>query len=195
MKKSILILSSLVFFVSCKSWDPSMIKVEDAPLPTKLLALERQMGDVANTTIVSNKDELKLFTQEVEQNLTNPYGDKYGYIVFKTNFIEAKDGLGFLILSSATLSLLNIFGLPWQKVYRKIEVEIRVLDSKRRLIGKYSAVGEASTTIAYYYGYKSGDAYRKTHAEVIANALNKIRPKILADANRINNSLSDSGKL
>ncbi|MEX2597701.1 MAG: hypothetical protein WEC59_12315 [Salibacteraceae bacterium] len=194
MKKSIIILSALIL-VSCKAWDPSMISVKKDPISPKLLPLERRMEDLANTTITTNDDELKVFTQEVEENLIDPYGDKYGYIAYKKNVLDSKIGLGLFILSGFTLYIPNLFGMPFQVIKQKVEVELRVMDSHNRLIGKYSAIGEAKSTVAFYYGYSMKNAYRRTYPEAIKEALTKIRPQIEADAVRLNKTLREAGKL
>ena len=79
-----------VLFSSCKSWDASKISVKKEPLTPKLLTLERKIEDVVNTVIATNPDEMKIFTKEVEENLIDPYGDKYGYIIMKQNIIKMK---------------------------------------------------------------------------------------------------------
>ncbi|KAB1066065.1 hypothetical protein [Salibacter halophilus] len=194
MKNSILILT-IIFMTGCKAWDPSMISVQKDPISPKLLSLERRMEDLANTTVNTNDDELKVFTEEVEKNLINPYGDKYGYIAYKKNVLDYSPGMGMLLLSSFTLTVPNLFGMPYQTIKYKVEVELRIMDSQNRLIGKYSAIGEAKSTVAYYYGYSIKSAVKRTYPEAIKDAFSKIRPQIQADVKRLNKALKEAGKL
>ncbi|KAA9325988.1 hypothetical protein [Adhaeribacter soli] len=196
MKKitSIVLLFSFLM-TSCKAWDPSMLSVKKEPITPKLLTLERRMEDMANTTVVSSGDELKIFTQEVEANLMDPYGDKYGYIALKRNVVELKSGALYPIVSGLFLFAPNLFGFPMGKFNLKLEVELRILDKNNKLIGKYSAIGESNTTMALYYGYGMTSAGRKIYPDALNDALNKIRPQIQADASRVNAKLKEAGIL
>lgn len=196
MKSKILIhLIALVVLTGCKTWDASMLTPQNDPITPKLLTLERRMEDMANTSVVTSDDELKLFTKEVENNLIDPYGDKYGYIALKRNIIDAKMGMGQYILSSMLLTIPNIFGMPFMNMRYKVEVEIRILDRDNKLVSKYTAIGESSVKVAYYYGYSMKNAMRKAYPDALLDAFNKIRPQIKSDAQRVNEKLIVAGKL
>jgi|JI7StandDraft_1071085.scaffolds.fasta_scaffold02427_6 hypothetical protein len=193
--KNLLSLIVLVVLTGCKAWDASMLTPKNAPITPKLLTLERRMEDLANTTVVTNDDELKLFTKEVENNLIDPYGDKYGYIAFKRNIIEQKSGAGLTILSALLWTAPNIFGMPWMIIQYKVEVEIRILDRDNKLVSKYTSVGESKVKVAYYYGYSMKNAIRKAYPDALLDAFDKIRPQIQADAQRVNEKLNAAGKI
>ncbi|GEM_PF-2188453 len=197
MKNSTTILIlSILLLTSCKAWDPALLDVQKDPINPKLLTLERRIQDLANTTVTTNDDELKLFTKEVEENLIDPYGDKYGYLVMKRNIIEMKMGLmPWILINGILLQTPLLFGVPYGKPSYVIEVEFRVMDSNNKLIGKYSAIGRGKNTIAAYHGYSAGAAYRKTYADALTDAFNKIRPEIRNDVERLNRSLKEAGKL
>lgn len=195
MKKIFYWVLLALLFTGCKSWDATMIAAKKDPITPKLLTLDRRMEDMSNTTIVTNDDELKLFTNEVEDNLVDPYGDKYGYIAFKRNIIKDRMGVGFLIPSGILFYFPNIFGLPYCRIKYKVETELRIYDKENRLIGKYSGIGQAKVIVALYYGYSLGSARRKAYVDALNNAFSEIRPQIKADAERINEKLKATGKL
>lgn len=178
----------------CKAWNPSMLSPKNEPITPKLLTLERQIEDLANTSVVASDDELRLFTKEVENNLIDPYGDKYGYIALKRSIIDSKFGEGYFWTSCVLLTIPNIFGFPFTNIRYKVDVEIRVLDSDNKLVGKYSAIGESSVKAAYY-GYSLSDAYQKSYPDALLDAFDKIRPQIQSDASRLNAKLLEAGKL
>jgi hypothetical protein len=185
---SILKLIIVSFLLSgCKAWDVSYLAVKKEPLTPKLLTLDRKIEDVANTVVLTNSDEMILFTKEVEENLIDPYGDKYGYIIMKRNPIKFKSGPN--IPNAILLNIPLLFGVPFAKPSYTLEVEIRIVDAQNKLIGKYSAIGKGKNTIAMYYGYSAADAGRKSYIDAINDAFNQIRPQILADVARINEKL------
>lgn len=194
-KISLLVIITITTFCGCRSWDASMVRPKTEPINPKLLSLERRMEDFANTTVYTNDSELKLFTQEVETNLIDPYGEKFGYIALSKNVLKYKVGLPQLVLSIALFTIPNILGMPFLKVTYKVELEMRILDRENRLIGKYSAIGESKSKVAYYYGYSYQNALRKVYPEAMLDAFNKIRPQIQADALRVNEKLKAAGKL
>jgi len=174
----------------CKSWDVSKISVKKEPLTPKLLALERKIEDVANTVVATISDEMKIFTKEVEENLIDPYGDKYGYIIMKQNIIKMKSGI--FIPNAILLFIPTILGSPVAITKYTIEVEIRITDFQNKLLGKYTAIGKGKNICAMYYGYSLMNVGRKTYVDAINDAFNQIRPQILADVARLNEKLKSS---
>lgn len=196
MKKTIFYLTLCALLTSCVAWDPSMIGAVESPITPKLLTLERRMEDMSNATVITSGDEMKLFTEEVETNLIDPYGDKYGYIALKTHVLDSKDGaLGLGLLSAYTLTIPNLFGMPFGIYGYTIDVEMRVMDRENRLVAKYSATGKSRVRVAYFNGYSGKDAERKAYPDAINDAFDQIRPKIQADAERVNEKLLAAGKL
>ena len=196
MKVVFKIVIALFLLTSFKSWDASKVGVKKEPLSPKLLTLDRKIEDVANTTVVTNPDQMRFFTKEVEENLIDPYGDKYGYIIMKQNIIKFKAGMMPWIIPNAILFYTPIlFGLPFTKPKYIIEIEFRIMDSQNKLIGKYSATGKGSCVVAMYYGYSLMNAGRKIYLDALNDAFNQIRPLIQADALRLNEKLKEAGKL
>jgi len=194
--KSNLYILALIMLMSCRSWDASMIAPDTNPISPRLLTLERRIEDMPNTTVVvTYDDEVRLFTKEVETNLVDPYGDKYGYIAFKRSILDARVGYGQYLLSSFLMTVPNLFGMPFMNIRYRVEVEIRILDRSNKLLGRYSAIGNSSVKVAYYYGYSMRNAFRKSYPDAIIDAFEKIRPQIQSDVSRLNERLYDAGKI
>ena len=205
MKNLIIYLTLLSILSSCKTWNGAMITPKNDPIAPKLLTLERRIEDVTSpnmTTIQGDNqfrlnDEILLFTKEVEENLMDPYGDKYGTIVLKRNVIDVRYGMGNFIASSLLFTIPNLFGMPFMNIRYKISAEVRIMDRNNKLIGNYSGIGESRVLVAYYYGYslRNGHADRKAYTDALNEAFNKIRPQIKLDVLRINEKLISSGRL
>lgn len=196
MKTSSLLLLIFVALTlgSCKTFDHAMVKPQDDPIAPKLLTLERQVGDFANTTVIANDIEMKLVSEEIEKNLIDPYGDKFGHIAYSRNVIEWSEGFGYMALNSFLVSVPALFGAPWWQYTLEIEIELRVLDRNQKLIGKYKGIGTAKAPVGYY-SFKDDDAKRKVITDALNNAFSKIRPQIQADVERLNQELREAGKL
>ncbi|UPT65584.1 MAG: hypothetical protein M0D57_13690 [Sphingobacteriales bacterium JAD_PAG50586_3] len=204
MKKTIIFLVLLSAFVSCRSLNYTEQQGKKIPLSNKLLTLEKQIGDITGpnytynhsysypnsymNSIGLNGDELRIINNEVDENLTDPYGDKYGYIEFNRRTVNMRYGIGWTLLSSMTFFTVNLLGVPFMNLRLDSEVEIRILDVNRKLIAKYSAVGQSKFIIAMYYGYGLMAA-TKVYPQALIDALDKIRPQINADVDRVNKLL------
>jgi hypothetical protein len=205
-------MKSITFYVAlflilsgCKTWNGAMITPKNDPIVPKLLTLERKIEDVSVSNITSGQfdnqyrlnDEILLFTKEVEGNLIDPYGDKYGTIVLKRNVIDVRYGMGNFFLSAFLFTVPNLFGMPFLNIRYKISVEIRIMDRNNKLIGNYNAIGESQVKVAYYYGYslRNSIADRKAYTDALNDAFNKIRPQIRPYVLSINEKLQAAGKL
>jgi len=186
---------ALVLLTGCKAWDPTMLAPKNDPITPKLLTLERRIEDFANTRVVVNDDELMVFTKEVESNLMDPYGDKYGYIALKTNVIEVKNTTILWFLSFFTAYIPNVLGMPIIIIRYKVEVELRIFDRDNKMVSKYTAIGNSRVVIAFYYGYSFMDGLRKAYPDALLNAFDKIRPQIQADSQRVNEKLLSVGRI
>jgi hypothetical protein len=180
---------------SCKTWDATQIEPKADPIEPKLPALERSITDYANAEVSTNEDEMEIFTKEVENNLTEPYGKKFGYITMSSNRLKANFGNGLTLLNILLGGAPILLGVPVGPVEHKTEITIKILNANRNLIGKYSAVGSAKNTVALYYGYSLEDANRKTRADAIKNAMQKIREQIQKEAERLNKKLKEVGPI
>lgn len=194
MKTFVKFVLFIALLTSCKSWDASKISVKKEPLSPKILTLDKKIEDMMNATVITSSDQMKIFSKEVEENLTDPYGDKYGFVVMKQNIIKVNMGIGWALLQGFTGAVPLLFGVPSGGWRYKIEVELRFMDSQNKLIGKYSAIGKGSAKVAMYWGYSGLNAMRKAYVDAINDAFNQIRPQILVDATRLNEKLLSAGK-
>ncbi len=197
MKKlfSIVLIASVL--MGCKSWDATQIHPESDPIQPKLPALEKSISDYVSAEVVSSEDEMTIFTKEVENNLTDPYGSKYGYITLSAKQIEFKRNPGLIIANGTLFFLPSLFGLPIQLYELKMDVTVRILDSGRKLVGKYNAICDDKIKTTLYNGnnYEGGDAIRKIHADCLKNALQDIRSQIQNDNQRLTKKLKEEGTI
>lgn len=195
MKNFLPILSLILSIVvtNCKPWHISQLSPPNTPITPKLPALQQSSQGIL--TVSSYQDGQELFSNEVEQNLTNPYGEKYGYIILITNTGNIKWGVGYTIISGATFFVTNLLGLPFSETKLEMEATIEILNSKKELIGRYRAVGKGKAVAALYYGYALTNTFRKAYADALKDAFSQIRPQIQADAERLSNELQKAGKI
>ena len=195
MKNSMALFFVCLLFAGCKTWDISKMNVKNEPLSPRLLTLEKKIEDIQNVAFVANEDRMRIFTKEVEENLTDPFGEKYGYLIMKQNIIKLSRGPFWTCPNAWTVCIAMLFGCPIAHYKHVIDVEFRIMDSKNRLVGKYSAIGRGSGIAAMYYGYTVGKAMRKSYIDALNNAFDQMRPQIQKDASAINEKLNLSGKL
>jgi hypothetical protein len=181
----------LCLLTSCRSWDPSMIAMDKEAISPQLLTLERQVEDVASIERMITEDELRLFTQEVEENLLDPFGVKAGYIVYRRSMQDLRlKGIPWTMLNGLTFGTAALLAVPVAIPEHTVEIEVRILDLDRQLLAKYSAVGRGRNVMAMYYGYGLQATFRKTYADAVQDALKAIRPRIQADAPMLNERLT-----
>lgn len=193
MKKLALLFFVSVLIVGCRSWSPISLEQEKAPINPQIPNLQLYAGTEYYTEILS-ETEFRLFRQEMEENIMNPYGDKFGSAIYSSRVVENKSGMGYIILSGLSLYTLNLVGLPMHRINRTIEIEIRIIDLKGRLIGKYTARGTGKASIGLYYGFNWTSAYDKVLYESITEALSDIRTSIDEDSERIKTELLKTEK-
>jgi len=188
MKKIALLFIISVLIFGCRSWSPMSMEQEKAPVNPQIPSLQLYAGTEYYTEILS-ETEFRLFRQEMEENIMNPYGDKFGSAFYSSRIVDEKSGMGFIVLSGLSLYTLNLVGLPMHRINRTIEIEIRILDLKGRLIGKYLGRGTGIANIGLYYGFDWTSAYDKVLYESITEALSSIRTSIDKDSERIKTEL------
>jgi len=192
---SIIVIILVIFLTSCKTLQNSQLNPPSAAISPKMPALEKNIETYSNAVVISNPMELKVYSSEVDENLTNPYGEKFGYISFKTTYNVTGQGMGWLLLNGFTGCVLTLFGVPLMKASFNLDVEIQITNSKHQLIGKYNGSGKAHEMVALYWGYSMIDAQKLALTTALKNALGEIRPKIQADVARLNEEFTKAGKI
>jgi hypothetical protein len=224
----LLIISSLS---NCKSYKYSNVHADKDSISQKLVALDIKIGDdygvgresnellqhypnvrrwMDMNSISNNSYKKILFNEEIEQNVSNPFGKRYGTIVMNQNIIKYKKndmlasvnwGFSFYPLFKALLSgsgTYHIYNFPWlfgfPDAYYKLDVavEYRITNLKNELIAKYNSVGSAKAPIALYWGYRRKKAKNKIYVEALKDAFKELRQQIEKDAVKINSELVKS---
>lgn len=138
------------------------------------------------------EDAVNIFTQEVKDNITNPYGKKKGYIVMRL-LNRGVDDCGFCrFVSGFSLFTINLVGVPADSVAQSLDVEVEIYNNNKELVWRKKAHAYAHEYIAIGYGYSDRTIYRKLAADNLKQALMLIKMDINNDANKIKKSLGVS---
>lgn len=157
----------------------------------------RGWGNWVQTTAISGtqykdarvNDVINIFNKEVKENITNPYGEKKGYISLKLGY-RGEDRQPLLaFISIISLGTINLLGFPADIKEQSLEVEVEIWNNKKEIIKRYTANALDSEFLAVYYGYNELTIHRKLAAENIKQALEQIRRQINDDAEEINKKL------
>lgn len=135
------------------------------------------------------EDAVNIFTQEVKDNITNPYGKKKGYIVMKL-LNRGVNNCGFCrFVSGFSLFTINLLGVPVDSVAQSLDVEVEIYNNNKELIWRKKAHAYAHEYIAIGYGYSGNTIYRKLAADNLKQALILIKMDINSEADKIKKSL------
>lgn len=98
----------------------------------------------------------------------------------------------WMIPSILTLSAINILGVPFEGRDAKVGLELIVLDSSGKTMGRYSGIGQSTEWAAYYWGYSPAGShlYRACLASATLAALNDALDKLAKDAPRLRDRIS-----
>jgi len=149
------------------------------------------------------QDAITIFERDVKNNITNPIGEKKGYITCRIANGSAKAGcFGFSILSGFTLMIPNLLGMPFGCNKTYLDVEVEIYDLKNNLIGRYNAQGYDKTWVAMYYGYSDfgPDKSAKPVARISSinafkSAMNEIKRQIENDYSRVKAKLNNYDRI
>ncbi|MHB8260689.1 MAG: hypothetical protein ACYDCN_08025 [Bacteroidia bacterium] len=153
------------------------------------------MADMVGIICILNDADI-LYNRYIKDNITNVMDDKYGYAQFKT--IVGHSGIcgwGWYALSTVTLMVPNLFGMPLMDASTDLEVELDILNSEKRVIGRYVGKGYGKVPVALYYGYSMMNAQRASGIDAIKMALKSINMQIEKDADMLNSKLIEAGKI
>jgi hypothetical protein len=136
------------------------------------------------------QDAITIFDRNVKENITNPYGEKKGYIVCKMADGSSKLSIGLVVLSGLTLCIPNLFGMPFGSYKTYLDVEVEIYNMRDELIGRYSEICSEKAWMACYWGYSDKNASIKSAVDAFSCALSSINDQIVDDADRLNHELS-----
>jgi hypothetical protein len=189
----------MILFQNCRTYNSSQSLNLKSPIDPKLPALKSSMDNQSGTFVTpflyGNADQFEIFDQEVDNNLCNSYGQKYGYIVLRTYYSKFGIGIGYSVVSGITLFIPNLLGMPMARPKFELQATVEILNSRKELIGKYRAAGKGKSITALYYGYGQSDSIRKARIDALNNALSEIRKQIQTDAPRLSEELKKAGTI
>lgn len=196
---SALFLLSLSVLSGCKSTDQVLFRSQSAALTHRLPALEVAVdnGQLAATEGAYPGDPLKLFQQEVKQNLVDEADSaRFGYLKLQvTSATTKRGGRGLQAFQMATLMVPSLFGLPIEYCRTAVQAEVQVIDSHGELVGTYIGEGTSNVRVAMYHGYSQTQAARLADVEALRQALNQIRPQLEGISDSLRTVLLTSGPI
>ena len=149
------------------------------------------LGTAITSTEISKdprvQDAITIFDRDVKDNITNPYGDRKGYILCKIAAGENSSGYGWAFMSGFTLGFANLLGMPISHWVTTLDVEVEIYNLSETLIRRYNAQCRHETWNALYYGYGLNmvAAKRKAGLEAFKCSMNKIKKQIESEASDI----------
>lgn len=188
---------SITFFYQCKNIQ--LAEFHPSPeLKSKLPALQNINSTTAPLVFGSNiyQDAVSLYNRNLEDNLTDPVGEKYGYVLYKTFVAQnTYKGWGLYTGSIITLGIPNLLGLPLLMGVTHLEVEIDFMNSKKELIAKYKGEGYSKIPVALYYGYGLSSALRESNLRALKLALKSINTQVEKDVTLLRQKLIEAGPI
>lgn len=140
-----------------------------------------QYWEVGSKVVQSGDTYATIFYEELERNLTNPYGDMTGYIELRNETILSANPL-WSVLSGLTLMIPNLVGMPFASGTVYSNVHIRLLDKKGRLIKRYQASAADTEYVAMWWGYMdTPDQIWAFKIRTYRKALTKVLEEIKSD--------------
>lgn len=138
------------------------------------------------------QDTMTLFDDFVKNKVTNPYGEKKGYIVLNIGYrnrIVHYENIPMMLLGIFSLGTLNILGFPGGVHEEEMNISVEILNSKKELVKRYTSVQSDTEWTAAYWGYDVPMVNRKITIENVKNALEDIAKQISDDTYEINKKL------
>ena len=146
------------------------------------------------------QDAIVLFEREVRDNITLGGNTTIGSAVGRILTGETKvKGWGWYAASLVTLTIPNLFGMPFCYYQTELELEVEIRDCNENTIGRYQGYGRRHTTVALWHGYGGAEspqqitgnegAARMSNINAIKMAMDDIKTKIDADAPRLRQEL------
>lgn len=147
----------------------------------------------SNASMTIDNDIRALFENDIKENITNPYGQQFGWIVLNPKTLERKHMAHHLsVINFMTLGVANLFGVNIRKYKTFIELEVEIFNANDNLIGRYVGTGELITKVNKYKKNQA-DHYRMAVIKVSKQALAEIKEQINTDFDRLNTNLKETG--
>lgn len=136
------------------------------------------------------QDAISIFIKDVKENISTPYGESQGDILCRITFgdVNSKE-VGWFYLSTLTMFIPNIFGMPLLSNRTTIELEVQIFDKNKKILGRYTADCTSKKYVALYWGSEYTTAARRANAAAFMCAMKKIKKQIDHDSIRLKNKL------
>lgn len=139
-------------------------------------------------------DVFHVLDNELEDNLTQGASPQYGHARFKLLFYQRRNsGWGWTTASIATLLIPNVFGMPAATSRVELELQMEIVDTDGKLLGRYTAPGVGKGQVAAYHGYDNTNATRKANLVALQNALLTIKKKLEPEVATLSKQLEIAG--
>jgi hypothetical protein len=135
----------LIAISACRSFEPALLKPQGEPFASKLPTLKPIVEnnlvaivsvDGATVLGANPNDIISYFENEVQEIMTQPYGEIQGIAKLKVENYEQKLRLPGLIFVWC-LYIPSLFGFPMYTATSSVGVEIEIATNSGRIIGQY----------------------------------------------------------
>ena len=196
---SVLFLFAFALLAGCKSADRIMFQTPSQRLSSQLPPLEIEVdnGALAQTEGALPEDPLRVFRQEVSQNLIEPSDSaRFGYAKLLVTQAEVKrTGKFFQGVQMLTMMVPSLLGLPIEYYRTSLKAEVQILNARNEVIGSYVGTGRSKVRVAMYHGYSQANAPRLADVQALRLALDQIRPQLEAHADTLRQQLLAAGPM
>lgn len=136
-----------------------------------------QIRPLPNTSLLDVKT---IASRTLNQSICVPGGPSYGTANLKISSASVQHrAQGLILVSTITLFIANVVGMPIMKGEAIVELELEIYDANGERLNTYIGQGYDQQWIGLYYG--GGDVKRKVHATAVQLAMQQIQVKIAKD--------------
>ena len=187
----------LIALSSCKAFDPKLLNPTPVTISPKLPAMENRVQSEVTVVVApggsavagGSRDLATLFEREVREVLTDPYGEKRGFLELKVTTTKTQIGIGWAVISGLFVFVPNLFGMPISTPKIAVTAQLDVLDNQHRLLSTYRADGEAKGRTALYSSTSYADPGRVLYVQAVRQCLEQIKTKMQPDIARLQTQL------
>ena len=191
----------LIAISACRSFEPALLKPQGEPFASKLPTLKPIVEnnlvaivsvDGATVLGANPNDIISYFENEVQEIMTQPYGEIQGIAKLKVENYEQKLRLPGLIFVWC-LYIPSLFGFPMYTATSSVGVEIEIATNSGRIIGQYKGDAIHKEVCALNRtpkSFKARSLLRVAYLLSVKDALQEAKAKMLADIPRLKAELS-----
>jgi outer membrane protein OmpA-like peptidoglycan-associated protein/tetratricopeptide (TPR) repeat protein len=198
MKKNLLHFSLAAVLLSlvisgCRNYNIYNSKTPLSPTTNKINPLRAKMnGGVFSYNYIFVREVNKNISQLQQLDTNRLDRDNMGTIEYRImQDKSAKNPLWslFCFVTSVPFRVPALVGIPVGHRRAKVGIDVDVRDASGNLIKTYSAKAKHTSFITCFWGYKSTDAYLKSHDMAFTKAFRKVKHSMDQDAGFLNSKL------